>query len=839
MYCLSLYVAFEALIGSWDRTPKAVLTAGGCASKLVPVVSCHDVSAHDGNHGISSPPSSRDRDDGQDDTHRFGVIIHGVSSRVTVDRLRDHLQRLLTRHLPRPSRDTAYRDPTELVVIEDIDIVPSRGVAFVHFGNALSMDTALKIKKFQIENDKMYLKQWRIPKPMDSEQYAPLRQARRPRKIAHDDGLDEHELADLHRFYSNELWKEYDGNLAVICWGIWAEMDSNLLTEHLKAHLKGVDGRTVDIEYIDMNHIKKFAFIYFANQQSLDMALASPMFEIEGSQLRMKRKRNQSNNTESSAGSLSREMQHRIQEYLREHPEVPPMERLSAFYDDIPLIAQRMSFRRFRVFLMDECHSFLRLEPPSSSRRGGWSVVTDLEFAMPNKGVLSEEECRALRFNDQLAHCIALNQVYGLRLNEMVNVFERETGTRYPADIRLLDHLRVLMDLKMVTAQESSGGNHRYTVPLYIATGILMKRILAQCPEGLPFGELKEKWKWFEQEDRVRRSAMEMDGEGMVATERKRKKRRSSKMVQRVVHDVDYVMTRFYHCFNVRMDAASNVMLFPKMDREMMAQRRAMNVNGAIPGFEVMQIEDKLDLVLAEGGEENDGMNLCQFIQRYEERIGSQLPVMEQGIFHFLARYKIHYKMASPVVLSRVYPRDFRQKLCRVLSAYPDGVGDDELDAVWKEVHREDLYVEERDGEYHRALVLFDKYYDVLRVSVDAATDSIRYHLRDIGNNNVASTQDLETASQTIEGALNWRELIRDTVRQYSLENDGAKLPVLHFANYFERVHRLPLPSTRSLVRVLAKCGVNFHSNDSHNNGNNIEKIVCTLESADNQPTPR
>ena len=50
-----------------------------------------------------------------------------------------------------------------------------------------------------------------------------------------------------------------------------------------------------------------------------------------------------------------------------------------------------MSFKEFLVFLMDECHAFLRLLPPSQRRNvPHWNVTLDV--SIPKDSYLSDNE---------------------------------------------------------------------------------------------------------------------------------------------------------------------------------------------------------------------------------------------------------------------------------------------------------------------------------------------------------------------------------------------------------------------------------------------------------------
>merc|ERR1712062_243376 len=121
-------------------------------------------------------------------------------------------------------------------------------------------------------------------------------------------------------------------------------------------------------------------------------------------------------------------------------------------------------------------------------------------------------------------------------------------------------------------------------------------------------------------------------------------------------------------------------------------------------------------------------------------------------------------------------------------------------------------------GDYHRALVLFDKYYDVLRLSVDAGTGAIWYRLRDV------------YSQRENEQRVNWKRLVRQTVRKYEKENAGTRLPLIDFVDCFENTHCQSFPSTRSLVRVLAKCGLTFDVVEAEA-PNLVDTVYCVLDS--------
>ena len=503
---------------------------------------------------------------------------------------------------------------------------------------------------------------------------------------------------------------------------------------------------------------------------------------------------------------------------LSEHPELDAADLLGALYDEIPYIAQRMSFNRFRLFLLDECHSLLRLEPPS--RRQGvrrWRVLTHPK--PPPVGHLSESEQRLLRLNAKIVHCIAQFPHHGLRLHEIVGAFEQETGTAFPADIRLREHMHALMNLKLVTVQQSNLGNHSYSVPPPVRLGIFLKRLLSRFPDGLPFTQLAAAWVDLEFADRVQR------GKRVVAKER-------IQAPAGMVGDVDHLFSNFYAFAHVRHAGGADpahfdvrrVTLLPKLQPSAMAWTKRLNRKGQMRGFDVMQMEDKLDWVLQRYASADKGMPLCAFIEKYEAVMGTQLPFTNGWIFDFLAQYKVPFELAEPALLSRVFPTRFRLRLRDALAAHGRGIADSELDRVWRELYGEDLCVEPRQSAVgdHRALALYDRHYAFLRVSVDAETREVRYHLRE------QLEEDAQAQAQGVdfehEREPQWVRIIRFALYRHQKQHDNANLRFIDFVDYFEATYWRPFPRTRALSRVLRNCAIEFATADE------VDGVVCLLQ---------
>eukprot|EP01083_Nonionella_stella_P172912 594775_1 len=596
--------------------------------------------------------------------------------------------------------------------------------------------------------------------------------------------------------------KNLNEDYAVKVFGMTERIKDSVLKSHLnyylnQEHMKKKKRKWKKHESIGIEHIDRSkGFVYFANQLSFQLALDVSQFCIGNERLRLKKmmKKKRKYALDGRWNDVSKESQRLVREYLDDDD----AERSVAhIHSDIGYIKQHMSLKRFRVFLIDECHSFVRLCAPSIKRgTREWSVTTDISIPSHSPH-LTDNEQRILGAYDKLVHTIALYPQYGLKMDEIVTCFERETGRAYPSGARLTDDLRDLMSLQLIRRND----RHSFGVPSRVRNGLFLKRLLSFYPEGLPYVQLERKWKEFEYEERRKRAKKHIPLEHLK--------------VSPFVDNLDGLVDLYSNYARIRYindDAAdapydvNKVMLFPKLDPDKMNGIKELNRKGKIYGFNVMQSEDKLDLVLNqyEGG----GVNICEFVDEYELMIGTQ-PATNAPIFKMLSQYKIHFDVQSPAIFTTVCPNMVKKKLADILQQQKDGIFDDELDALWQTVYDEELYIQ-----HQRPIVLYDKYYSLIKV-MHCQEGRIKYTLRS------KLMQDNQTEMDPKH--LNFVRIIRDTFYEYSQTHNSA-MPFIQFIDYFEATHRRSFPSTRSLRRVLSKCNVKLIHNDC-----SIHNIICIL----------
>ena len=100
----------------------------------------------------------------------------------------------------------------------------------------------------------------------------------------------------MNRYYEDASYQSYDNNLAIFVRPIPNTVTHSNLAFILKESLKRKSNATnryidVSIDYIDVNYHKQFAFIYFGNRATLDLALEMKEMNINGELARIQIKK--------------------------------------------------------------------------------------------------------------------------------------------------------------------------------------------------------------------------------------------------------------------------------------------------------------------------------------------------------------------------------------------------------------------------------------------------------------------------------------------------------------------------------------------------------------------
>eukprot|EP01083_Nonionella_stella_P018863 52464_1 len=100
----------------------------------------------------------------------------------------------------------------------------------------------------------------------------------------------------INKFYHDSSYQQYDNNLAIFIRPIPNHITHSKLCGILRSNLIkqcNNNGEYIDIciDYIDVNYHKQFAFVYFGNQETLNVALQMNELIVNGQQSQIQRKR--------------------------------------------------------------------------------------------------------------------------------------------------------------------------------------------------------------------------------------------------------------------------------------------------------------------------------------------------------------------------------------------------------------------------------------------------------------------------------------------------------------------------------------------------------------------
>ena len=96
----------------------------------------------------------------------------------------------------------------------------------------------------------------------------------------------------VNKFYHDASYQNYDNDLAIFIRGVPKSMTHSklcgILSRNLLTHANGSE---ICIDYIDVNYHKQFAFVYFGNEETLEIALRMGTLYINNQLCQIQRKR--------------------------------------------------------------------------------------------------------------------------------------------------------------------------------------------------------------------------------------------------------------------------------------------------------------------------------------------------------------------------------------------------------------------------------------------------------------------------------------------------------------------------------------------------------------------